>query len=101
MKRVSEAFDSARSEYIEGYVEKNKIIFPTLALVAKEFNVSFSTLRKKLPMKAGSKKESIIKILEKNLKYVNNSKVSIPSLHKFHGTLLSLLNIFKMPLMKK
>ena len=47
MNKNSEAFDSARSEYIEGYEEKNKLIFPTLALVAKEFNVSFSTLRKK------------------------------------------------------
>ena len=47
MNKTSEAFDSARSEYIEGYVEKNKLIFPTLALVAKEFKVSFSTLRKK------------------------------------------------------
>ena len=47
MIKTSEAFDSARNEYIEGYEEKNKIIFPTLALVAKEFNVSFSTLRKK------------------------------------------------------
>ena len=47
MNKTSEAFDSARSEYIEGYEEKNKLIFPTLALVAKEFNVSFSTLRKK------------------------------------------------------
>ena len=47
MKTTSDAFDSARSEYIEGYEEKNKHIFPTLALVAKEFNVSFSTLRKK------------------------------------------------------
>ena len=47
VNKTSEAFDSARSEYIEGYVEKNKLIFPTLALVAKEFKVSFSTLRKK------------------------------------------------------
>ena len=47
MNKTSESFDSARSEYIEGYEEKNKLIFPTLALVAKEFNVSFSTLRKK------------------------------------------------------
>jgi len=47
MIKTSEAFDSARSEYIEGYEEKNKLIFPTLALVAKEFNVSFSTLRRK------------------------------------------------------
>ena len=47
MIKNSEAFDSARSEYIEGYEEKNKLIFPTLAFVAKEFNVSFSTLRRK------------------------------------------------------
>ncbi len=47
MIKNSEAFDSARNEYIEGYEEKNKLIFPTLALVAKEFNVSFSTLRRK------------------------------------------------------
>ena len=47
MNKNSEAIDSARSEYIEGYEEKNKLIFPTLALVAKEFNVSFSTLRRK------------------------------------------------------
>jgi len=47
MIKTSEAFDSARSKYIEGYEKKNILIFPTLALVAKEFNVSFSTLRKK------------------------------------------------------
>ena len=47
MNKSSEELDSARSEYIEGYEEKNKLIFPTLALVAKEFNVSFSTLRRK------------------------------------------------------
>ena len=47
MNKTSEAFDSARSEYIEGYVEKNKLIFPTLNLVAKEFKISLSTLRKK------------------------------------------------------
>ena len=48
MNKNSEVFDSARSEYIEGYEEKNnKLIFPTLAFVAKEFNVSFSTLRRK------------------------------------------------------
>ena len=47
MIKTSETFDSARSEYIEGYEEKNKYIFPTLSLVAKEFNLSLSTLRKK------------------------------------------------------
>ena len=47
MKRNSEVFNLARSEYIEGYEEKNKHIFPTLSLVAKEFKISLSTLRKK------------------------------------------------------
>jgi hypothetical protein len=47
MIKNSEAFDSARNEYIEGYEKKSKLIFPTLALVAKEFNISFSTLRRK------------------------------------------------------
>ena len=47
VNKTSEAFDSARSEYIEGYKEKNKLIFPTLNLVAKEFKISLSTLRKK------------------------------------------------------
>ena len=56
MIKNSEAFDSARSEYIEGYEEKNKLIFPTLALVAKEFNVSFSTLRRKAANEGWHKK---------------------------------------------
>ena len=47
MNKSSEAFDSARSEYIEGYVEKKEHIFPTLSLIAKEFKLSLSTLRKR------------------------------------------------------
>ena len=47
MNKSSEAFDSARSEYIEGCVEKKEHIFPTLSLIAKEFKLSLSTLRKK------------------------------------------------------
>ena len=59
MNKNSEAIDSARSEYIEGYEEKNKLIFPTLALVAKEFNVSFSTLRKKAANERWYKKRKL------------------------------------------
>ena len=47
MKRVCEDLDLARDEYITGYDDKNIRIFPTLALVAKEFEISLSTLRKK------------------------------------------------------
>ena len=37
MNKSSEVFDTARSEYIEGYVEKKEHIFPTLSIIAKEF----------------------------------------------------------------
>ena len=47
MKKVPEELDLARDEYITGYDDKQIRIFPTLALVAKEFEISFSTLRKK------------------------------------------------------
>ena len=47
MKRVFEAFDLARDEYITGYDDEDRRVFPTLALVAKEFEISLSTLRKK------------------------------------------------------
>ena len=47
MIKTSEAFDSARDEYITGYDDEDRRVFPTLALVAKEFEISLSTLRKK------------------------------------------------------
>jgi len=47
VNKSPEAFHTARSEYIEGYVEKKEHIFPTLSLIAKEFKLSLSTLRKK------------------------------------------------------
>ena len=56
MNKNSEAFDSARSEYIEGYVKKNEHIFPTLSLVAKKFKLCLSTLRKKAANEGGYKK---------------------------------------------
>ena len=47
MIKSSEALDLARTEYINGYEENNITIFPTLNLIAKEFSLSLSTLRKK------------------------------------------------------
>ena len=47
MIKSSEALDLARTEYIKGYDEKDTTIFPTLNLIAKEFSLSLSTLRKK------------------------------------------------------
>ena len=47
MIKSSEALDLARTEYIKGYEEKDTTIFPTLKLIAKEFSLSLSTLRKK------------------------------------------------------
>ena len=47
MIKSSEVLDLARTEYINGYEEKDNTIFPTLNLIAKEFSLSLSTLRKK------------------------------------------------------
>ena len=47
MKKSSESFNIARQQYIKGYQDKGEHIFPTLDLVAKEFSLTLSTLRKK------------------------------------------------------
>ena len=75
VNKTSEAFDSARSEYIEGYVEKNKLIFPTLNLVAKEFKISLSTLRKKAANEGWYKKR----------KHHQNSKEEFEMRKQFKG----------------
>ena len=75
MIKTSEAFDSARNEYIEGYEEKNILIFPTLAFVAKEFNVSFSTLRRKAANEGWYKKR----------KHRQNSREEFEMRKKFKG----------------
>ena len=84
MKRVSEAFDLARDEYIAGYDDKQIRIFPTLALVAKEFEISFSTLRKKAANEGWFKKRKSFQqsreefVIRKNFKgkYSKLAKVS-------------------------
>ena len=47
MNKNSESFNIARHQYIKGYHDNNEHIFPTLDLVAKEFSLTLSTLRKK------------------------------------------------------
>ena len=47
MNKKSESFIIARNQYIKGYEDKNERIFPTLDLIAKEFQLTLSTLRKK------------------------------------------------------
>ena len=75
MNKTSEAFNSARSEYIEGYEQKNKHIFPTLSLVAKEFKISLSTLRKKAANEGWFKKR----------KHHQNSKEEFEMRKQFKG----------------
>tara|TARA_Y100000996_G_scaffold336593_1_gene273229 strand:- start:155 stop:394 length:240 start_codon:yes stop_codon:yes gene_type:complete len=77
MNKNSESFNIARHQYIKGYQDKNEHIFPTLDLVAKEFSLTLSTLRKKAANEGWYKKENNIKMLEKNMKCVTNLKESI------------------------
>ena len=84
MKRVSEELNLARDEYITGYDDKQIRIFPTLALVAKEFEISFSTLRKKSANEGWFKKRKSFQqsreefVIRKNFKgkYSKLAKVS-------------------------
>ena len=46
MNKNSESFNIARHQYIKGYHDKKELIFPTLGLIAKEFSLTLSTLRK-------------------------------------------------------
>jgi len=75
VNKSSEAFDTARSEYIEGYVEKKEHIFPTLSLIAKEFKLSLSTLRKKAANEGWHKKR----------KHHQNSKEEFEMRKQFKG----------------
>ena len=83
MNKTSEAFDSARSKYIEGYEKKSKLTFPTLALVAKEFNVSFSTLRRKAANEGWLKKR----------KHRQNSREEYEMRKQFKGEYSKLANV--------
>ena len=47
MNKNLESFKIARHQYIKGYHDKKEHIFPTLGLIAKEFSLTLSTLRKK------------------------------------------------------
>ena len=47
MNKNSESFNIARHQYIKGYNDNNELVFPTLDLIAKEFSLTLSTLRKK------------------------------------------------------
>ena len=63
MNKNSESFNIARHQYIKGYQDKNEHIFPTLDLVAKEFSLTLSTLRKKAANISFFQKYKRIKII--------------------------------------
>ena len=83
VNKFSEVFDTARSEYIEGHEEKNKLIYPTLNLVAKEFKISLSTLRKKAANEGWYKKR----------KHHQNSKEEFEMRKQFKGKYSKLAQI--------
>jgi len=88
VNKSSEAFDSARSENIEGYVEKKEHIFPTLSLISKEFKLSLSTFRKRAANEGWFKKREKIMALKDIIsmrkefmgKAIKLSKVSLNSI---------------------
>ena len=79
LNTTSEAFDSARDEYITGYDDEDRRVFPTLALVAKELKFPCPLFVRRQPMKDGIRKEKIFSNHAKNLTSAKILKVSIPN----------------------
>ena len=75
MNTTSEAFDSARDEYITGYDDEDRRVFPTLALELTR-NLKFPSLLfvKRQPMKDGIRNERLFNIHRKNLSFERNLK---------------------------
>ena len=59
MTKLKIDYSEARDWYVTGEKEKEGRSYPSLPEIAREFNYSLSTLKKKLQMKVGLKKEKI------------------------------------------
>ena len=101
MKRVSEELNLARDEYITGYDDKQIRIFPTLALVAKEFEISLSTLRKKAANEGWFKKRKSFQQSREEFVIRKNFKGKYSKLAKVSRNTLVLVEYFPQPLIKK
>ena len=101
MKRASEAFDLARDEYITGYDDKQIRIFPTLALVAKEFEISFSTLRKKAANEGWFKKRKSFQQSREEFVIRKNFKGKYSKLAKVSRNTLVLVEYFQRAINKE
>ena len=101
MNTTSEAFDSARDEYITGYDDKQIRIFPTLALVAKEFDISFSTLRKKAANEGWFKKRKDFQQSREEFDIRKNFKGKYSKLAKVSRNTLVLVEYFQTAINKE
>ena len=101
MKRVSEELNLARDEYITGYDDKQIRIFPTLALVAKEFEISFSTLRKKAANEGWFKKRKSFQQSREEFVIRKNFKGKYSKLAKVSRNTLVLVEYFQTAINKE
>ena len=88
-----ESFNIARHQYIKGYHDNNEHIFPTLDLVAKEFSLTLSTLRKKAANEGWYKTKQFQNIREE-YEMNNQFKGKYSKLAQISRNTSSLLNIF-------
>ena len=101
MKRVSEELNLARDEYITGYDDKQIRIFPTLALVAKEFEIFFSTLRKKAANEGWFKKRKSFQQSREEFDIRNNFKGKHSKLAQVSRNTLVLVEYFQTAINKE
>ena len=101
MNKKSETFNIARHQYIKGYQDKNEHIFPTLDLVAKEFSLTLSTLRKKAANEGWFQKRKQFQDVREDYEMRNQFKGKYSKLAQISRNTLVLIEYFQSEIHKE
>ena len=101
MNKNSETFNIARHQYIKGYQDKNEHIFPTLDLVAKEFSLTLSTLRKKAANEGWFQKRKQFQDVREDYEMRNQFKGKYSKLAQISRNTLVLIEYFQSEIHKE
>ncbi len=101
MNKNSESFNIARHQYIKGYHDKNEHIFPTLDLVAKEFSLTLSTLRKKAANEGWYKKRKQFQNIREEYEMHNQFKGKYSKLAQISRNTLVFIEYFQSQIHKE
>ena len=101
MNKNSETFNIARHQYIKGYQDKDEHIFPTLDIVAKEFSLTLSTLRKKAANEGWFQKRKQFQNVKEEYEMRNQFKGKYSKLAQISKNTLALAEYFQTEIYKE